>query len=116
MRKPGRICITTVALAIWPLMMPSSASAAGSADAARPIVVEHCAACHVVPEVNPAGRAPMPGAPAFQDIAEDRVTYPPDRIARFLGRPHFPMKGITLSPSDVENLLAYFEDLRGRPR
>jgi mono/diheme cytochrome c family protein len=90
--------------------------AAGVAEAARGIVVEHCAACHLVPDFNPGARAPMAGAPAFQDIADDPATYAPERITRFLRQPHFPMKRIVLSPSDIENLLAYFESLRGRPR
>lgn len=92
------------------------ASATGVADAARSIVVEHCAACHLVPDVNPGARAPMPGAPAFQDIADNPATYTHERITAFLRQPHFPMKRITLSPSDIENLVAYFESLRSRPR
>lgn len=112
--KPGLPRIAAGVVALAAAIAP--AQAAGIADAARPIAAEHCAACHLVPDVNPGARAPMPGAPEFQDIADNPDTYTSGRLRTFLRQPHFPMKRITLSPSDIENLVAYFESLRGRPR
>lgn len=91
------------------LLAAPAAMAAGQADAARGIVSEHCAKCHAVPDFS--ATSAIVEAPAFTTIAQDRQTYSEARIRKSLLKPHFPMTGITLSPSDIDNLVAYFAAL-----
>lgn len=91
------------------LLAAPTAMAAGPADAARGIVSEHCAKCHAVPDFS--ATSTIAEAPSFTTIAQDRETYSEARIRKSLMKPHFPMTGITLSPSDIDNLLAYFAAL-----
>lgn len=86
------------------------ALAAGDPDAARGLVVEHCADCHAVPGQNP----PATGleAPAFAAIANDRADYTEERLRASLQKPHWPMTGFILSPSDIDDIIAYLATLR----
>ncbi len=96
------------------LLIGAPASAAGDPDAVRGIVAEHCTGCHEVPGYRARhGRAEV-GAPSFQSIADQPETYPPDRLAAFLRQPHFPMTQFVLSRSDIDNVIAFIERLRGR--
>lgn len=97
-------------LSIW-VFAATPAHARGDAHAAKGIVAEHCAGCHAVPGIRKSG-LPTLEAPSFQAIADDRVAYPRERLRAFLQKPHFPMRSLILSPSDIENLLAYIEGLR----
>lgn len=88
------------------------ARAAGDADAARGIVAEYCTACHEVPGYAARhGRAEV-NAPSFQAIADQPALYTEERLRRFLRQPHFPMTKFALSPSDIDNLVAFIERLR----
>lgn len=89
----------------------ASGQAADYADQAKPIVAQYCVDCHEVPGYDTETRATI-DAPAFRKIAADPETYPPDRLRTFLRQPHFPMKGMMLSPSDIDKLVAYFKSLR----
>lgn len=86
--------------------------AAGDPSAAKGIVAEHCTRCHEVPGFNPGGALPTVDAPPFQAIADAPDEYTPERLRRFLIKPHFPMSGFTLSASDIENLIAFISSLR----
>lgn len=86
--------------------------AAGDADAAKGIVADHCVRCHEVPGYNPAGALPTVEAPPFQAIADTPDEYTPERLRRFLVKPHYPMTAFKLSPSDIENLIAFIASLR----
>ncbi len=97
------------ALLMVTLLAAPAAMAAGQADAARGIVSEHCAKCHAVPDFS--AKSIVANAPTFITIARERETYSEARIRKSLLKPHFPMTGITLSPSDIDNLVAYFEEL-----
>jgi mono/diheme cytochrome c family protein len=86
--------------------------AAGDPDAARGIVAEYCTACHEVPGyVARHGRAEV-NAPPFQAMADEPSVYTDERLRRVLRQPHFPMKRFALSPSDIDNLVAFIERLR----
>lgn len=98
------------------LLLAAAASApgraAGNPDAARGIVAEYCTACHEVPGyVARHGRAEL-NAPPFQAIANRPAVYTDERLRRFLRQPHFPMAKFTLSPSDIDNLVAFIASLR----
>lgn len=90
----------------------ASGLAAGDPDAARGIVAEYCTACHEVPGYAARhGRAEV-SAPPFQAIADEPSVYTDERLRRFLRQPHFPMTKFVLSPSDIDNLVAFIERLR----
>lgn len=92
--------------------MSTSTYAAGDPNAARGIVADHCVACHEVPGYTPRHGKASVNAPPFQSIADRPSVYTAERLHRFLGRPHFPMTKFNLSPSDVDNLVAFIESLR----
>ena len=87
--------------------------AAGNPDAVSGLVSEQCTACHEIPGYKPRyEKAEGVNAPPFQTIADNPDRYPVDQIRAFLQRPHFPMGKFTLSPSDIENLIAFIESLK----
>jgi hypothetical protein len=47
-------------------------------------------------------------------MANDPEVYTEKRLRAFLQEPHWPMSGFILSPSDVDNILAYLTTLRQR--
>ena len=86
---------------------------AASPQTARSIIAEHCIECHRVPGFAEEARNPEIKAPDFQAIADDRKTYTTQRLHTFLRLPHFPMRQLILSESDIQNLIAFIEGLRG---
>ena len=84
---------------------------AGDPDAAKSIVVQHCVKCHAVPNYNPEGGPPSVNAPSFTELASDRERYSEDRLRAFLRSPHWPMTQFNLSPTDIDNLVAYIQNL-----
>lgn len=103
---------TTRLVAVLAVFAIHPALAAGDPDAARGIVAEYCTACHVVPGYRPRHERASINAPSFQSIANQPESYTRARLAAFLRQPHYPMKKFTLSPRDVENLIAFIESLR----
>lgn len=89
------------------------ARAADDADAAKGIVQEHCAGCHEVPGYANPKQTPAVNPPAFSAIAADPETYTEARLRAFLQKPHWPMQQFRLSPSDIDNLLAFIASLKG---
>ena len=101
----------TLSLVFVALLAGVASVHAGEGDRVKGLVVERCAECHVVP-----GEAPAPanvGAPSLEGIAFDHAKYTDARIRASLQQPHWPMTQFTLSPSDIDALVAYFDDLRG---
>jgi mono/diheme cytochrome c family protein len=88
------------------------AAAVGNADAARGIVAEYCASCHVVPGYKARFERAELNAPDFQAMADQPDLFTTERLTAFLGRPHYPMAKFILSTSDVDNLVAFIEALR----
>jgi len=108
-RSIGReiVLAATVMLAVG----AHPAMAAGDANAARGIVAEYCARCHQVPGYSTKGLETL-DAPRFQAIADDSETYTAAHLRTYLRKPHWPMRQFHLSPRDIENLIAFIEDLR----
>jgi hypothetical protein len=46
-------------------------------------------------------------APAFEVIAKDPAGYPEQHLRAFLEKPHWPITAFILSPSDIDDILAY---------
>jgi len=101
---PARLLPVLLALSAAPAL------AAGDPGAAKGLLAEHCAECHAVPGQEP----PATGLPApdFEVITNDPADYPEDRLRTFLQKPHWPMTAFILSPSDIDNILAYLARLR----
>ncbi len=93
------------------LVTAQTASGQGDADAAKGLLVEHCANCHAIPgydkEVSPAVKAQ-----SFQEIAADPTAYSDERLRKSLRQPHWPMAQFRLSAKDIDNILAYVAALR----
>jgi mono/diheme cytochrome c family protein len=88
------------------------AHAAGDPDKVKGVLVDHCAECHKIPGYSAQG-LPSVKAPGFQEIADAPKTYAEPRLRRFLRQPHWPMAQFRLSPSDIDNFVAYLATLRG---
>ena len=99
-------------LLVVALILPAPVRAAGDADAAKGIVVEHCVACHQVPGYSSKAGAAELGAPSFVSIANDSQSYDPKKLHAWLRQPHWPMQQFVLSERDVDNLLAFIASLR----
>ena len=80
----------------------------------RGIIAEHCIDCHRVPGFLVEGGAPQIEAPDFQEIADNPKIYSRQRLEIFLSSPHFPMRNFILSKSDIQNLIAYIDNLRSQ--
>lgn len=94
--------------------MPARAQVAGG-DAAHGYVIatEFCAQCHIVtdPQVPPLVLA----VPSFFDIAQ-RSTTTALSLKAFLLTPHDRMPNYVVSPSDMDDVIAYILGLRERER
>jgi hypothetical protein len=44
-------------------------------------------------------------------IAKNQDVYSPARLRAFLQKPHWPMTQFILSPGDIDNILAFIEQL-----
>lgn len=86
--------------------------AAGDANAAKGLIADHCAQCHDTPYSKPGERSEALLAPSFQAMANDPASYSPARLRASLRQPHFPMQQFTLSPTDIDNILAYLAGLQ----
>lgn len=106
------VCRRSVAslVLITAIVGATGAEAAGDRDAARGIMAEHCSGCHALPGQEDNGSA-MPEALPFLTIASDPATYTEQRLRRFLRQPHWPMTQFQLSPSDIDNIVAYLRYL-----
>lgn len=107
-----RPVVPTVAVALWVLIAGPPASAAGDAQAAKGVIADRCTSCHEVPGYEARWDRAEVNAPSFEAIAKDPGTYPPERLRAFLQRPHWPMTQFILSPSDIDNILAFIAGLR----
>ncbi|SMF55875.1 Cytochrome c553 [Tistlia consotensis] len=114
-RTKTGLALAALLLALQPrATLAASDPAAGDAAAARPIVAEHCATCHQVPGLEARFAKARVTAPAFQAIADDPAKYPEAQLRAFLQKPHFPMGSLILSPSDIDNIVAFIASLRGK--
>lgn len=99
-------------LGIGLLGFAAGAAAQGDANAAKGLIADRCAKCHETPYTKPGERSTAVAAPAFRTLANDPDRYPAERLRASLRQPHFPMQQLTLSPTDIENILAYLATLR----
>ena len=83
---------------------------AGNPTAGRSLAVDHCVACHTVPEE---AAAPADAeAPGFETIATNDATYTLNTMRNALKAPHWPDGDVTLSSKDADNVIAFIVSLR----
>ncbi len=85
---------------------------AANVGEAKSIIAEHCIECHRVPGFAEGKGSPTVEAPDFQTIADDPKTYTNERMQAFLRNPHFPMRALILSESDIQNLIGFIQGLK----
>ncbi|MEE9559704.1 MAG: cytochrome c [Acidiferrobacterales bacterium] len=102
----------TLLVAISSEVFSTAATGTGNPDEAKSIVVEHCGKCHAVPGYGPDGAPESIDAPSIKWMARNPELYPEPRLRQFLRRPHYPMRGIFLSDTDIENIITVIESLR----
>lgn len=80
-------------------------------DAARgqALATRLCVNCHVVPD-HPAGSVPE-GVPSFITIA-NKPEQTADHIRSILIKPHAPMPDMSLSRAEIDDIIAYLDELR----
>ena len=108
--RPGSILLSCMFLV--PLTTVSHAT---SDRSVRSLIAEYCIECHRVPGFVEEAPAPQLNAPDFQTIADAPETYTTSRLAAFLRQPHFPMRQLILSESDIQRVIAFIEALRSGP-
>ncbi len=98
--------------AVW----APGAHAAGDPNGAKSIVAGFCVNCHEVPGYKARhGRATV-NAPPFQTMADNPKAYPRDRIYGALRKPHYYMRGMTMSEQNIQDIIAFIESLRKKPK
>jgi cytochrome c553 len=103
--------ITIPVVAIISLLFPATLGA-GDPHAAKSIVAEYCVKCHAVPGYTKGSAPESVQAPSFESIANNPDIYTAGGLRTFLRQPHYPMKSVTLSNSDISNLIAFIATLR----
>lgn len=101
-----RLAVVTLALII--VMRAAPALSQGDAEVGKRTAESWCSSCHLVDGVGTA----IDGAPPFRAVAND-----PAKTSAFLRTwltdPHYPMPNLELSRRQIDDLVAYFESLRG---
>jgi len=105
----ARFLISIIALSLC-LGGAAQAFMAGDPKAGRSLAVDHCVACHTIPDeaVDPTEA----DAPGFGTIAADDATYTLNTMRSALNLPHWPNGTVTLSSDDADNVLAFIISLR----
>lgn len=80
---------------------------AADALAGKRIAERWCASCHLV---TPGQAKASDGVPTFASIAS-RKTFTAERLTPFLSHPHPVMPDMTLSRSEIADLVAYIRSL-----
>jgi len=83
---------------------PARADADNGAQLAR----QWCANCHVIGN-NSAGPVPQ-GPPSFQMVAHSGLTV--DQLRAFLSHPHGAMPDLSLTRTEIDELIAYINTFR----
>jgi mono/diheme cytochrome c family protein len=90
-------------------LFPVAADAAGDPGSGRAVAERWCASCHAVERAGTATDA----APAFVTIAQ-HASRDPGRLRAWLTAPHPPMPNPGLSRQEIEDVVAYLQQLAPR--
>jgi mono/diheme cytochrome c family protein len=97
----------TLALVSAAVLAASAPSIAADATNGAKLAQQWCANCHVVG--SSASPSLQQGPPNFSVIARDLA---PARVRTSLIHPHKPMPDLSLSRSEIDDLVAYIDTLR----
>jgi len=93
---------------LFTVLLSSSVQAAGDAVFGKDLATTWCSACH---QMEGSSNTAADGAPPFAALARDpKVT--PDKLRGFLAKPHGQMPELNLTRQEIENLVAYIENLK----
>jgi mono/diheme cytochrome c family protein len=93
----------------WPAAAQSPPLEAGDPVAGQRVAQMWCANCHVVAADGARG---TDGAPTFRTIAERGSTA--DGLRAFLATQHGRMPNLSLTNTDIENVVAHLLSLKGK--
>ena len=96
------------ALALFLVAGSAGAVLAADAAAGRQIADRWCSSCHVV--AGSGGSGATDAAPTLASIAKD-PRRGPDWVRQWLNDPHPPMPNLTLTRAEIEDVIAYLENL-----
>ena len=107
------IALVMMASACAIIMASSSAAQPRSGDAARghELAARLCANCHVVDRA--ASRPIQADVPSFSEIA-NRAGATEEYLAGKIIIPHPAMPGVTLTVTDIRDIVAYIVSLKGK--
>src|SRR5215469_15869507 len=96
-------------LVLASLLLTSVAARPASTDAAKgsQLAQQWCASCHVTGE-SPTGSVQQ-GPPSFPTIARTRTA---DQLRAFLSHPHGAMPDLSLTRTEIDDLVGYIATLR----
>jgi mono/diheme cytochrome c family protein len=97
-------------LALIPAAFLATASPLLAADATKgaQLAQQWCANCHVI-----GGSAPptvQQGPPSFRAVAQGGLTG--EQLRTFLSHPHAPMPDLSLTRTEIDDLIAYIDTFR----
>jgi cytochrome c len=112
-RCPGRGRTINRGVFTLALIAMSNIAAGSSSLAADPrkgaqLAQQWCASCHMIGGAPP--RTALPGPPSFRAVA--RGVLAADQLQAFLTRPHGSMPDLSLTRSEMDDLIAYIGTLR----
>jgi mono/diheme cytochrome c family protein len=104
-----RVDIVRWVLVLIPTAAMLTASPLFAADAAKgaQLAGQWCANCHVIG--GSAAATLQQGPPSFTAIGRDLT---PDQLTTFLSHPHPPMPDVSLTRSEIDDLIAYIRTFR----
>jgi len=103
MRRSALLCVVIV----LNLGIPALALAGGDAAHGEQLAQLWCAGCHVIGSGSP--QRVQRGPPTFRSIAREKSG---GQLRAFLTKPHGAMPDLSLSRSEMDDLIAYIERLR----
>ena len=101
--------VSIVACLIGAVAIPSAGAQPVDPKRGRALAEIWCITCHVIDREQT--RAVPEGPPPFPALADDPAVTP-ERMSGFLRQPHPPMPDMSLTNSEVADLVAYIESLK----
>lgn len=98
----------TVALMLSAGVAAASPTAAADVAKGAQLARQWCANCHVIGGTTTG--TVQQGPPSFRAVAQGGLTG--EQLRAFLSRPHAPMPDLSLTRTEIDDLIAYIETFR----
>jgi mono/diheme cytochrome c family protein len=99
---------TWIAIAVVLASSQLCFAASGNSTNGKVLALRWCASCHIVSEEQ---QTATTEAPPFETIAR-KPGNEPEKLELFLAAPHYPMPPLSLSRSEIRDLVAYITSLK----